>query len=598
MNPQQIAFLIILAVAFGLLLTERLRNDLVALLMVLALFATGILNADEALSGFSSEPAIVVAAIFVMSAALHATGLAETIGGWVGRLAGSRLSRALLVIMPSVALLSAFTHHVATTAMMLPVTMNLARDKDMPVSKLLMPLSFAASLGTTITIIGAPAFLIASSILQRAGHPGLGVFSIAPIGLVITAAGTLFMLTIGRFLLPAHKAVEDPANLFKLADYFTEVTILPDSPLLGKTMQEIQEDKTFEINVVEWMRDGKGMPRPYRDQCTQEGDVLLVRAAPEDIVAIRSETGVELQPVQKYQPKVESNGAVEDASEQFVQVVVAPRSEFIGRTIGEIDFAEHYEVIVVAMWRRQSWLRQELSRIRLREGDVLVVEGSEEALARLSNDPNFLMMVPFHGELRRRRKASLAGGIMLASIAVAAFFSHIPLEMVMLAGATAMVLFGTITARQAYRAIDVRIFVFIAGAIPLGVAMEKTGVSELMAGWLQGTVSGWNPTLILLLIFAIVAVLTQFMSDSATTALFAPVALALAQGLHQAPEPYVVTVAMASVASFLTPIGHHGNLLVYGPGRYQFSDFVKVGTPLTIIVGILVVVVARLVWPG
>ncbi len=602
MNLQQIAFLIILAVAFGLLLTERLRNDLVAVLIVLALFATRILNADDALSGFSSEPAIVVASIFVMSAALHATGFAETIGGWVGRLAGSRLSRALLVIMPSVALLSAFTHHVATTAMMMPVTINLARDKDISVSKLLMPLSFAASLGTTITIIGAPAFLIASNILQRAGRPGLSVFSIAPIGLAITAAGTLFMLTVGRFLLPAHKATEDATDLFKLADYLTEVTILPNSPLLGRTMREIREDKTFGISVVEWMRNGKRIPRPYLRRRTNEGDVLLVRAAPEDIVAIRSEAGVELQPVQKYQPKVASNGATseapEDASDQFVQVVVAPGSELIRRTIGEVDFAERYGVIVVALWRRQAWLKQQLSQIRMREGDVLVVEGNEEALARLSSDPNFLMMVPFHGELRRRRKAGLAGGIMLASIAVAALFSQIPLEMVMLAGATAMVLFGAITARQAYRAIDVRIFVFIAGAIPLGAAMEKTGVSELLAGWLQGTVSGWNPTLILLLIFAIVAILTQFMSDSATTALFGPVALALAQALHQAPEPYVVTVAMASVASFLTPIGHHGNLLVYGPGRYQFSDFVKVGTPLTIIVGVLVVLVARLVWPG
>ncbi len=566
--------------------------------MVIALFATGILNADEALSGFSSEPAIVVAAIFVMSSALHVTGLAETIGDWVGRWAGSTLSRALLVIMPAVALLSAFTHHVATTAMMLPVTVNLARDKDIPVSKLLMPLSFAASLGTTITIIGAPAFLIASNLLQRAGHPGLGVFSVAPIGLTITAAGTLFMLTIGRFLLPAHKAAEDPAGLFKLADYLTEVTILPASPLVDRTMREIREDKTFEINVVEWMRNGRRVPRPYLARRTREGDVLLVRAAPEDIVAIRSEAGVELQPVQKYQPKVESNGATEDAGEQFVQVVVAPGSEYIGRTIGDIDFAERYGVIVVALWRRQSWLRQELSRIGLREGDVLVVEGSEEALVRLSNDPNFLMMVPFHGELRRRRKASLAGGIMLTSIAVAALFSQIPLQMVMLTGATAMVLFRTITARQAYRAIDVRIYVFIAGAIPLGAAMEKTGVSGLMADWLQSVVSGWSSTLILLLIFAIVAVLTQFMSDAATVALFGPVAIALAQALHQAPEAYVVTVAMAAVASFLTPIGHHGNLLVYGPGRYRFADFVKVGTPLTILVGILVVILAQLVWPS
>jgi di/tricarboxylate transporter len=207
------------------------------------------------------------------------------------------------------------------------------------------------------------------------------------------------------------------------------------------------------------------------------------------------------------------------------------------------------------------------------------------------------MLVPFQGEPRLRRKAPLAGLIMLATVVMAAF-NVMTIEMAAIAGAVAMVLTGCLTARQAYRAIDVRIFVFIAGAIPLGLAMQKSGTSALIAGWLQSAVGGWGQTAILLAIFAIVAVLTQFMSDSATTAVFAPVAAALARGLGHAPESYVVTVAMASVASFLTPIGHHGNLLVYGPGRYQFGDFVRVGTPLTILVALVVALLSPLVWPG
>ena len=228
---------------------------------------------------------------------------------------------------------------------------------------------------------------------------------------------------------------------------------------------------------------------------------------------------------------------------------------------------------------------------------MLVLEGDEDALARVQNDRQFLMMVPFHGELRLRRKARLAGLIMLATILLAAF-NLFTIEMAALAGAIAMVLTRCITARQAYRAIDARIFIFIAGALPLGAAMEKSGTSNLMAGWLQGAVGGWSQILVLLALFAVVAVITQFMSDSATTALFGPVAVALARGLGHAPEPYVVTVAMASVAAFLTPIGHHGNLLVYGPGRYEFGDFVKVGTPLTILAGVVVAVLAPLIWRG
>jgi di/tricarboxylate transporter len=206
-------------------------------------------------------------------------------------------------------------------------------------------------------------------------------------------------------------------------------------------------------------------------------------------------------------------------------------------------------------------------------------------------------MVPFHGESRPRKKAALTAAIMLGTIALAAF-NILSLEIITLAGAAAMVLSGCISSRQAYRRIDARIYVFIAGAIPLGAAMQKTGTATLMAAWLQKEVGQWPQILVLLTIFAIVAVVTQFMSDAATTALFAPVALALAQAMGRPPEPYVVTVAMAAVTSFLTPIGHHGNLLVYGPGRYQFRDFVRVGTPLTILVAVVVTAVSLMIWPS
>jgi di/tricarboxylate transporter len=232
----------------------------------------------------------------------------------------------------------------------------------------------------------------------------------------------------------------------------------------------------------------------------------------------------------------------------------------------------------------------------LEPGDALVLQGDEESFARLANDPSFLMM-PFHGEVRLRRKAHLAGAIMLAAI-VAAVLRIFSLVITMLSGAVAMVLCGCITFPQAYRAIDARIYVFIAGAVPLGAAIQKSGSAAPLAGWLEKSVAGWDPVFLLLLIFAIAAVVTQFLSDAATTALFAPIALALAQMLGRAPEPYVVTVAMAAVTSFLTPIGHHGNLLVYGPGRYQFTDFLRVGTPLTIIVAVVVALISPIIWPG
>jgi di/tricarboxylate transporter len=321
-------------------------------------------------------------------------------------------------------------------------------------------------------------------------------------------------------------------------------------------------------------------------------------------VAIRAERGIELHPITQYEAaegKVSGAAAGAEADEEaggrFVQAVVAPNAELIGRTISEIDFRRRYGAIVLSLWRRQGWLDQEIAQTRLRAGDVLVLQGDDEALARVGADHSFLMMVPFHGEPRLRRKAPLAGAIMLATIALAAF-NVLSIEIASLAGAVAMVLAGCLTGAQAYRAVDARIFVFIAGAIPLGAAMKTTGAADLIAGWLRGAVSGWSEIAVLLALFAVVAVLTQFMSDAATTALFAPVAASLANALGQAPEAYVITVAMASVVAFLTPIGHHGNLLIYGPGGYRFVDFVRVGAPLTVLCAIVVTVIASMLWGG
>ncbi len=600
LNAQQIAFIAILVIALVLFITEWIRPDVAAVLVVIALYLSRVLKADEALSGFSSEPAIVIAGIFVLSAALQATGLSDRLGDGIGRLAGNSLGRAIAVIMPSVALLSAFTHHVTTTAVMLPITLELSRERKLPASKLLMPLSFAASLGTTITIIGAPAFLIASTILQQSGRPGLGIFSIAPIGLSLTLAGTLFILLLGRFLLPAHKGGDDASRYLKLEDYLTEIALTKDSPLIDKTVTEIQNDETYHFTLGGVIRKGQRLRGVSRNEVLKEGDVLIVRTTPEELLSIRKDKALKLRPVKLYGApknavKKEKENGDDDGSDLFVQAVVAPRSDLIGRTLSGIDFRQRYGAVVVGLWRKDGWLNQEVSKVRLRPYDLLVLEGDEEALARVSADKSFLMLVPFQAEPKLRGKAWLAGAIMLLTILLAAF-NLLTIEMAALTGAVIVVLTGCMSANQAYRSIDARIFVFIAGAIPLGTAMQKTGTANLLGSWLQHAVGGWPERVVLLVIFALVAVITQFMSDSATTALFAPVAVALAQALGRPPEPYVVTVAMASVIAFLTPIGHHGNLLVYGPGRYKFSDFVKVGTPLTAICALIVVVLAPLIW--
>lgn len=599
-EANQVFLFMILVGAIVLLFTEWIRIDLTAVLIIVALGLTGVLEPEAALSGFSSEPAILLASVFVLNGALYHTGLSARLGAWIKQLAGNSLERAIGVVMPSVALLSAFTHHVTITGLMLPPMLKLSRESEIPASKLLIPLSFAASLGTAITIIGAPAFLIADGLLKQAGQSGLGIFSIAPIGLTISLVGTIFFLLVARFLLPSRRGDEDSVDHFRMEGYYTELVLLPDSTLLGKTIEELEEQQPMEFKVSAWYRNGRPRNRPFGSKKTQAGDVLVIRTSPDRIATIEKEPGIAIQPLEKYKetfPVQESENDKDDLSSRLVQSVVAPRSELIGRTIGRIDFLENYGVIIVGVWRRKGWLRTELSRVKLREGDVLVMTGDTEALKRISENRSFLMLVPFRGEPKPLHKARLAAAIMIISTIIATL-NILPLEIVFLTGALVMILSGCISAQQAYQSIEVRIFIFIAGAIPLGLAMQETGTADVLAGWLQGLVSGWAIHWILLALFIVTGLVTQIMSDAGTTALFGPIAIALARGLNLAPEPFVVTVAMAAVTSFFTPIGHHGNLLIYGPGRYQFWDFVRVGVPLTLVIAVIVSFMAPILWPG
>lgn len=599
-EPNQVILLLILTGSVILLFTEWIKIDLTAILIILMLSLTGVLGPEDALSGFSSEPAILLAAVFVLNGALYHTGLSERLGTWIRRLAGTSLERAIGVVMPSVALLSAFTHHVTITALMLPPMLKFSRENEIPASKLLMPLSFAASLGTAITIIGAPAFLIADGLLRQAGGNGLGIFSIAPIGLTISLAGTIFFLLLGRLLLPTHHSSDESVDHFRLEGYFTELVLLPDSPMIGKTIRQIEDEQQTDFKVSAWLRGERLRNRPFGSKKAQEGDVLIIRTNPDKIATINQERGVAIRPLEKYKeifsPTQENEGNKQEFSARLVQSVVAPRSELIGKTIGRVDFLRSYGVIIVGVWRSKGLLRTELSRVRLREGDVLVLAGDDDAFKRISEDKSFLMLVPFKGEPKPLHKARLAAVIMIVSTVIAGL-NIIPVEIALLGGAAVMILSGCISMSQAYQSIDTRIYVFIAGAIPLGLAMQKTGTADLLAGWLQGLVFRWDIHWILFAFFVVVGLATQIMSDAATTALFAPIAIALANGLDLPPEPLVVTVAMAAVTSFFTPIGHHGNLLIYGPGGYQFSDFLRVGVPLTLIVAAIVVLLAPMLWP-
>ena len=587
----QLIFGLILGGGLYLFISEKLRVDVTAMLILLALVLTGVLDTKQALSGFSSEPAIIVAAVFVISGGLAATGISERLGQWIGRAAGRREWRTIAVVMPAVSLLAAFTHHVMVTAMMLPLLLRHARDRQMPASRLLMPMSLAASLGTTLTLFSAPAFLLASDMLDRAGAERLGIFSITPIGIALVVVGTLYML-MARWLLPKHSGESGEDDYLRLDRYRTELLVVPGGQWATRSLGEMQKAIGKSVRVLGWLRDGKRRDDLTASSPLLAGDILLVEASADELLSLHDDSGLDLNAIARNRGKLGGEG-----KPQLVQAVVAPGSEFIGRSIRELDFSRQFHAVVVGLWRRDGEITDRLSDARMREGDLLVLYGSPSRFSELASHHGFLMLVPFAGEAKRRLRAPLALTILGVTI-LAAATEWLAAPLAFLMGAVAMVATGCLDIKQAYRGIDVRIFVMIAGVIPLGIAMEQTGTADLLAKALAVMVAHWPVLAILLVMFCAAALLTQVMSDAATTVLLGPVAISLAQVLDLPPTPFVVCTALGAVVAFLTPIGHHGNLLILGPGQYRFGDFLRVGLPLTVIVALVSAWMARWLWLG
>ncbi|GAA4856919.1 SLC13 family permease [Luteimonas vadosa] len=593
MTLDQILFLLILAGGLYLFVSERVRIDVSAMLVLLALVVTGVLDPSQALSGFASEPAIIVAAVFVVSGGLAATGITEHIGQWIGRASGRREARAIAVTMPAVAAMASFSHHVMVTAMMLPILGRFARATGLSESRLLMPMSFAASLGTTLTLVSAPAFLLADNLLERSGGPGLGIFSITPIGVALVFIGIVYML-VARWLLPKRSGRSGDDEYLRLDRYRAELVVVKESRWSTRPLAELEKALGHKFRVLGWLRDGVLRGDLGSRHPLLTGDVLLVEISADALASLRDDDGLAFNAFSAYGRLDDAAPAV-DGSAELVQAVVAPGSEFIGRSIRSLDFSRQFKAVVAGLWRRDGSVPPRLADARLRAGDVLVLWGQSEGFADLAAHHGFLMLVPFAGEGKRRVRAPVALAILAATVGIAVS-EWLPVPVAFLMGAVAMVVFRCVDIGQAYREIDVRVFVMIAGVIPLGIAMEQTGTARLLADHLLPLVREWPALPVLLVCFTGAALLTQILSDAATTVLLGPIAVAMAQSLGMPPTPFVVCTALGAVVAFLTPIGHHGNLLILGPGQYRFGDFIRVGAPLTVLLAVVSAWMARWLW--
>ena len=591
-------YLAILSGALALLMGNRIRIDLAALLVILALSLSRLLPVREALSGFSSDAALITAAVFVISAGLAATGVTDRIGSWIGRWSGASEWRTLLVVMPATAIVAAFTHQLMVVAMMLPVLMTLARTHQLAPSRLLMPMAYAASLGTTVTVLGAPALLLTASLLHRSGLPRLGLFSIAPLGLALTTLGTLLVLMLHR-ILPQRSDGDLDSAMGAVGRFYSELTIPKGSRWSGRTMEEFMADYGTHLRIIDWLRRGMSVPEPFGPQALLEGDVLLVQASVGELAGMALQSDLQLHAVAQAGQAL-PQGLSERAQGQtrLFQAMVAPQSGLVGRSVAEADLPNRFGVVAAGLWRREDWLGGEFAKVRLEAGDVLVLWGAPERFRAMAQFRGFLTLTPIEAELRLRHRARRALLILAASVACAANGWVEPV-VAFLGGAVAMMLTGCVPTDQGYRAIDLRPFMMIAAAIPLGVAMQTSGTAGWLAHGLGLLMQGQSSFMTLLMLFTAAALLTQPLSDTATTALLVPIAIALADTVHINPVAAAVTVAAGAVTAFITPIGHHGSLLVLRAGNYRFHDFLLLGLPLTILSGLVTAwMVPRLFpWP-
>jgi len=593
--------LVILAITILLFITEWLRVDVVALLVLLALLITGLISPEEAFSGFSSPAVLTVWAVFIVSGGLFHTGVANLIGDRLLKIAGSSPRRLVGLIMATVGVMSGVMNNVGATAVLMPAAVSISRKARVSASKLLMPLAFGSLLGGMTTLIGTPPNILVSDVLSQEGYEPFSLLDFAPIGLVALVLGVIYMAFIGLRRLPEQTAVEvmastgehvDLVDSYRLGERLFRARIPAGSHLVGQRLAESGLREEFELTVIGLERQGKVSLGLDKDTVLERGDVLLIEGMVDNLVWAEATGWVDVQPevgVEDHDLQSEVVGIAE--------VLLAPRSGLVGKTLADILFREKFSLTVLAILRDGRPRRTGLVDLPLRFGDTLLVQGPRQKIRILQREPDFVVMGDVEvAPVVRASKAPLAIGLLVLML-VPVVAGWLPIAASALLAGILMVITGCLTMDEAYQSIEWKAVFLVAGTLPLGIAMRETGTAEYLAGFLVDTLGGLHPLALLAGFYILTNLLTQFMSNAASTMLIAPIAIGAAQQIGSEPYVLLMTIAVAASAGFLTPVAHQSNVLVMGPGGYRFGDYFKSGLPLDLIVFIVTVLIVPLIWP-
>ena len=602
--------LLILAAAIYGFVSEKLAPDVTALLAALALLLTGVLTPYEAFSGFSHPATISVAAVLVLSAGVERTGVLTYIARRLLTPIGNSELTLTVVIMVIISSISAFVNNTAAVAVFIPVVIEVCRRTGASPSRVLMPMSHAATFGGMCTLIGTSTNLVAHEFALSQGLPGFSMFELGKVGLPMLVAGFAYMLFVGRRFLPRTQ----PGDVLAMQlgeRYLAELIVEPDSSWTGKEVNAANFERDFDVDLIGVLRGGQALPISDPNFVFAPYDSLLVRGPLEHVLKLTSQNGLEL-----HRPKIFARGERSEATDhtqaassesakqeqkeadtrsQLAEVVVLTTSGLVGRTLKAARFAEKFDAVVLAL-RRRGEVNERPSVTPLLAGDMLLVEGERTALQSLAETKGFLVVgTPSHPEQRPGKLVITI--ITLMAVVLIVSLGFLPIVTAATAGCAVLMLTGCLRPNEAYRAIDLSLVFILAGSLALGAALNKTGITTVLANWLAGVSDTTGPYLVLAGFFVLAVVVSELMSNSGTVALLGPITIAVATKMGINPMSLLAAITLGSSAAFAMPIGYQTSLMIYGPGGYRIKDFIRMGIPLDLILAVFALLLIPYFWP-
>jgi di/tricarboxylate transporter len=589
MTHQQMLSFAVVAGMMALFVWGRFRYDLVAVLSLLAAVLVGIVPADKAFSGFSDDIVIIVASALLVSAAVAKSGVLEVALNRAAPYLRSEQSQ-VIVLVATVTVLSAFVKNIGALAMMIPVAFQIARRTNTLPSSLLMPMAFGSLLGGIVTLVGTSPNIIVSRVRgELLGEP-FGMFDFTPVGVGVALAGMVFLAFGYRLLPKGRKGAATLDEALNIKDYITEARVTAESDVVGQTIADLHKLANGQVKVAAIIRNENRSSTPLPDMTIRENDLLMLEGESEALESAVARAGLKLSHEHR-QPEMEAMDEI-----GVIEAVVGPNSALAGLSAGRIGLFERFGVNLIAVSRSGERFKERLRTITLRAGDVLVLQGNLKKLPDTLRDLGCLPLAEREIRLGNARRSFLPVAILGVTMVLVAF-NVIPVSIAFFGAGVLLVLFGSLTLREAYETIEWPIVVMLGALIPVSESIRTTGGTDLIAGWLSSAANMLPPTGALVLIMVAAMAVTPFLNNAATVLVMAPIAASFATQLGFKPDAFLMAVAIGAACDFLTPIGHQCNTLVMGPGGYRFGDYWRLGLPLSLIVVVVGTPLIMFFWP-